>query len=261
MNSTASGDHNDDFSVELDKLAYERPSGDDEFVTEAVISETWDKVFETKPDRTEFTVENLDHFSSYVIDLRACREKNERDKLEDDLCGPDVQIVAQTQSDPNADLIKSFEVEVLPANSSSSIVNVSWSAPEKPNGHILNYVVTEIRNDEPNSKTDMTCISLFNRENLTSQIISGLQPGNYTFQISATTLAGQGNFSAERIVIIKAISHLGIIASPSFLGLLFLIAASCIAVFLYKVWKQSQPPDNLNQSLENFESDDFTSHH
>jgi hypothetical protein len=211
------------------------------------------------PEFNEFVVNALDHFSSYAIKLRACRKKenNSDERVLEDLCSDDSQIIAKTLMNETADFIEHFEVAVLPSDTSEHQVRISWIPPKKPNGRVLHYVVKQKRVDIENGHEDLICISLYNRSNLCSQIIDKVKPGNYSFQIMASSLAGDvANYSNPKFVYLKSISHLGLITSPAFMALLFLIISSVIAVFVYKLYKRNQGPELVS----NFENFDFEDH-
>ena len=214
------------------------------------------EIFETGGN--EFILTALDHFSSYAIAVRACRKKDNKtdEQVIEDLCSDDSQIVAKTLKSDTADFVENFEVIVLPSNTSEHQVKISWIPPKNPNGKVLHYVVIQKKIDEVNEPTEMICISLFNRTNVCSQIIDKVKPGNYSFQIMASTLAGDfGNYSNPKYVYLKAVSHLSLITSGSFMALLFLIVSSVIAVFVYKIYKRNQGPE-LVSNFENFDYDD-----
>lgn len=210
------------------------------------------------PDDKEFIITALSHYSSYSISIRACRKEDNRTDehiMMDNLCSDNTQVVAKTLKNDNADIIQDFEVTILPSNTSEHLVKISWIPPTNPNGKVLNYVVQQKRIDDSKSTTEIICISLLNRENACSQIIDKINPGNYSFQISASTLTGFGNYSAPKYVFIKSVSHLSLITSPAFMALLFLIVASIVAVFVFVVYKRNQQPEVVSR-FENFDYED-----
>lgn len=209
---------------------------------------------------TELLVNDLDHFSSYSFSIRACREgEDSGSDLKDELCGFETQVVAKTSKSHIADLVSHFNVELVHKNDTnkrtSNSVKVSWTPPANPNGPILNYVVRQRKVSDEKSKIELVCISMSKRFNLSSQLITNVGSGNISFEIAAMTLAGRGNFTSSKYVYIPSPSHFGIIASPPFLTLLFLIVAAGIAIGVYKVYKRNQPSDTLRR-FDNFDSQD-----
>lgn len=206
-------------------------------------------------NRTEFSYGNLDHFSTYAVSIRACR-KPDRTDLEDsheDFCSAAVEIIAKTGKNDDADNIEQFDAVALPSNKTQHAARISWTPPNEPNGLVLNYIIIQTNNDDPQTP-ELICISLLGRENVSSQIIDNMKPGNYSFQIAAVTLAGQGNFTNAMFLVIDSPSFFNFFASPSFIMLLLMIAASTIAVVAYNVYKRSSTSDILS-SFDNFDSD------
>lgn len=211
-----------------------------------------------EPDVEVFIINALDHFSSYAIAVRACRKKENKSDAQvlEDLCSDESQVVAKTLKNETADFVENFSVDVLPSNRSEHQVRVSWIPPKNPNGKVLHYVVKVQRIDKPEPE-ELICISLFNRSNVCSQTIDKITPGNYSFQIMASTMAGDfGNFSAKKFVVLQSVSHFSLITSPAFMTLLFLIVSSIIAVFVYKIYKRNQDRPELVRNFENFDYDE-----
>jgi hypothetical protein len=206
------------------------------------------------PEEKEFVITALNHFSSYAVSIRACRKENNStdEHLTDELCSDDTQVVAKTLQSDTADIIPYFEVINLPSNASDHQVKISWTPPANPNGQVLNYVVHQKRVDIAESTTETICISLLNRPNACSQIIDKIMPGNYSFQILASTLAGSRNYSSPKYVLIRSVSHLSLITSPAFLFLLLLIAFSIITVVGFMIYKRNQQPEVASR-FENFD--------
>lgn len=252
----------DEFESELQNFIYvkRRSKRSDEASEEAPPKEDLNLLrLETEEtENNEFNFASLDHLSSYAITVRACRK--ESNNATDGLCGPESQIVAKTLENTTADDINVFEVHLLQSNTSENEVKLLWDPPTNPNGFILNYDVKQVRIDDKTSRPEFICISLVKRSNISSQIIDRLAPGNYSIQISAVTLAGQGNYTSPRYIYIPSASHFSLIASPTLTIVLFVILASVAAALVFAVHKRKQPPENVNR-LENFESEDHPFDH
>lgn len=213
------------------------------------------KVFTVASEVNEFFFEKLDHYSTYVVIIKACRKATNVTDLvtgsDDAFCSQDTQIIARTIANENADKIEYFDVIVVPSNKSTSDVEISWKPPKNPNGVVLNYVVKQKNVDDKNAKDEYICISLMGRENISSQIIDGMKPGNHSFQISAVSLAGLGNFTNSIFVYVPG-STSNFHGFAAFMGLIFLIVVSIIASFVYVIYKRNQKPEVLHQ-FENFD--------
>lgn len=210
-----------------------------------------------EPKATEFVINELRHYSSYSISIRACRKEDNRtdEHTTEGLCSDDIQVIIKTLESSTADIIHDFEVSVLPSNTSENHVKISWVPPKNPNGKILVYEVKLKQVDVENSKEEIICISIMNRENMCSQVIDKIVPGNYSFQIMALTFAGPGNYSHPKYIYIKSVSHLSLVTSPPFMALLFLIFGSIIAVFVFTIYKKNQEPEVVSR-FENFDHED-----
>ena len=216
------------------------------------------KIDVIKTDKNDFTFSNLDHFSTYEITVKACRELiGDEDVFQ--ACGPEVQKVARTLESDSADDIDKFDVMLMPSNTSTHDIKLIWEQPANPNGFILNYDVKQIKIDDKSLQTELICISLMQRSNVTYQIIGGLKPGNYSIQMAAVTLAGQGNYTSPKFLYVPPISHFSIIFSPALLVLIFLILLSFGAALVYTIYKRNHPENNINR-LVNFHSEDAFDH-
>lgn len=217
--------------------------------------ETTNDVIEIAEGSGEYLLKQLDHFTTYEISLTACRKKIESDKTSDNNCGPEKRIFVKTLKNDTADDIENFNVTVLPRSTKHYSVELNWSAPANPNGHVLNYLVRQAKLSEP-SKYEIACIPVLDRENFYYRVINLPAPGNYSFQVSVTSFAGLANFSSPIYVSIKSPSHVSLVASPPFLTLVFLTLASVVAVFIFTVYKRSQPTEIESRNLNDFGFDD-----
>lgn len=216
-------------------------------------SVTSNDVIEIAEDHGEYLMKQQDHFTSYEISITACRKKAEGDKTSDSNCGPEKRILAKTLKNETADDIENFNVTVLPKSTKHYSVELNWSAPGNPNGHVLNYLVRQAKltPNEP-SKYEIACIPVLDRENIYSHVIKLPSPGNYSFQVSVTSFAGLGNFSSPIYVSIKPPSKVSLVASPPFLTLVLMTLTSVIAVFIFTVYKRNQPTEIESRNLDDF---------
>lgn len=226
-------------------------------------SETANDVIEIAEDNGEYLIKQLDHFTTYEISITACRKKVEGDVTTENNCGPEKRIFAKTLRNETADDIENFNVRVLPRSPKHYSVELNWSAPENPNGHVLNYLVRQTKLSEQSraklgepSKYEIACIPVLDRENIHSHVINLPSPGNYSFQVSVTSFAGLGNFSSPIYVSIKSPSEVSLVASPPFLTLVFMTLASVVAVFIFTVYKRNQPTEIESRNLDDLRFDD-----
>ena len=155
---------------------------------------------------TMFVLRNVKHYSSYSISVKACRDRIST-KKDDDPCGNEAIIHQRTSKMDNADDILVFNVFVENLNQTLGSVRLTWSEPVKPNSLIVTYTIKYQRVDIEHAKFLYICLTQRQFQNLSSSyILSQLDTGNYSVQIMATSLAGDGNYTPPKYFSID-ISH------------------------------------------------------
>jgi insulin receptor len=174
----------------------------------------------TDPAQTSFELHNLTHYTNYQIFLRACREKLDdsttdviennkltdeiaRQKSIDDECGPETQITQITLKKPENDLIPEFEAQAIPSNNSLGSIKIRWSPPPRPNGMILSYTIQYKKNDIDHTKYEPVCVTQKRYANQSYYILNKLTNGNYSISVAALSMAGMGNYTIAKNVVIS----------------------------------------------------------
>lgn len=121
----------------------------------------------------------------------------------DEQCGPETQITQITLKKEENDAIPWFDVAPIPSNNSLGSVKISWQEPLKPNGLILSYTIRYKKNDIEHTKYEPICITQKKYANQSFYILDKLTNGNYSIQIAATSMAGMGNFTSARTILIN----------------------------------------------------------
>ncbi|CRL08130.1 CLUMA_CG020870, isoform A [Clunio marinus] len=152
--------------------------------------------------QTTFELSDLRHYSNYQFFLKACREKDSDDRS-DENCGPEAQISAITLKEEKNDVIPRFDVVAVPGNGSLGQIKATWEPPPNPNGLLLSYTIRYKKNDLEHTKWESSCISHKIYMNQSFHILKSLTNGNYSIQIAATSMAGMGNFTQVKYVIIN----------------------------------------------------------
>lgn len=151
---------------------------------------------------TTFLIPELKHFTSYQISVRACREKVDEDETDKvPYCSKEVIIHQMTKKIDYADNITVFSAKRSTNNASSGDALITWERPEAPNGVILTYTIRYQRVDIENAKFDVVCLPHKLFENFTNSlhyILSNLHTGNYSVQLQATSLAGDGKWTEKK---------------------------------------------------------------
>ena len=91
---------------------------------------------------------NLKHFGKYIIKVRACRNWEENQPVES--CSMEVVKFVRTVKREKADDIdsKSFRIEKISNNDSTTGIKAMWDEPPNPNGVILAYQIEYNRVDQ-----------------------------------------------------------------------------------------------------------------
>ncbi|BFZ05313.1 hypothetical protein BsWGS_08351 [Bradybaena similaris] len=190
---------------------------------------------------TAVTLSNLEHFSSYNIEVLACHETDPVTGTK--LCSLSALITGQTAADPLANNINSSLVVIEEDVNKSGGVLIRWEPPPRPNGLILKYYVMYKKVDADRSSIPVTvCLSAKQFQNNShGHLLLGLEPGNYSFQISAHSLAGNGTYTPE--VFFSVVSQPGRVENnvSLIIGITAGLVLAILVVFgviIYHIYKQ-----------------------
>lgn len=184
--------------------------------------------------QTSFELVQLRHYTNYQIFLRACREKSDSppkvNTVDELQCGPETQISTLTLKREENDLITVFEALNVPSNGTGlGSIKVVWKAPENPNGLLLSYTIRYKKNDIEHTKWELSCITHKLYLNQSYHILKYLSNGNYSIQIAATSMAGMGNYSSLRYVVINENSGSSLSTVFTILVIVFLVLIAILA--------------------------------
>lgn len=194
---------------------------------------------------TTFELTQLRHYSTYTISLKACREKMDeadvKSDMVDEACGPDYSVSIITLKKDENDLIPMFDAVNVHSNISNlGSIKVTWSAPKNPNGLILFYTIRHRRNDIEHTKWEAICIThKTTSANNSFHILESLNNGNYTIQIAATSMAGPGNFTEPKYVLIRENNNYNIWYIITTLILVFCILTVILIYFVKRYYLTS----------------------
>lgn len=103
----------------------------------------------------------------------------------------------------SADNVSNFNA--VKENSTTS-TRVTWTEPVSPNGQVLLYTIRYQRLDGDNVNAETIClpVSLF-LNSTTYYTLQNLHTGNYSVELRATSLAGNGAWTAKKYFYIVSI--------------------------------------------------------
>ncbi|XP_076640887.1 insulin-like receptor-like isoform X1 [Halictus rubicundus] len=151
-----------------------------------------------------FVMDRLRHFAVYNVEVQACRAQEMNDTYKK--CSTKSMRTFRTMPKENADNIPpdSIKISMSSENNSLTMVTLQWEEPPEPNGLIVTYQIEYKRVDIENYQPMPICIT---RQNFTkerkSYVLRGLQPGNYSVKVQATSLAGVGEPTDVKYFFIK----------------------------------------------------------
>ncbi|XP_026277829.2 insulin-like receptor isoform X2 [Frankliniella occidentalis] len=188
---------------------------------------------------TTFVLKRLHHFARYSIKVIACREldpSEEPGKTQN--CSPAAIIQHRTLPEPTRDTIPDV---VLKENNGTRFFE--WRPPLDPNGMIVKY---DIQIQPENVETGAHRLHCLSRGN-TSFTLPNLPPGNYSFQVRATSINGPGNYTKKQFFFVEEPSTTS--TQTVFyvvLGVLcFCLVGGVVVYYARKIWCPSQVPRKL----------------
>uniref|UniRef100_A0A3B3W0Y7 Tyrosine-protein kinase receptor n=1 Tax=Poecilia latipinna TaxID=48699 RepID=A0A3B3W0Y7_9TELE len=158
--------------------------------------------------RESTVISNLQHFTSYKIEIIACNHPTEPNR-----CSMATYVSARTMPELKADDIPGPVTHEI-VNEEPPHVLVKWHEPPSPNGLIILYEVfyRKVGDTEPHS----ICVSRLSYEKFGGTKLTLLQPGNYSVVVRATSLAGNGSFTETTYFFMQTEGPLGdLITSPN----------------------------------------------
>ncbi|XP_059620313.1 insulin-like receptor isoform X2 [Phlebotomus argentipes] len=153
---------------------------------------------------TKYVIKQLKHYTQYIISVMACREIENAytdSEKETPNCSTKAIVHQRTGKIGGADDVTNVAID----KSNNNTLFISWKPPRNPNSLVLTYTVRIQKVDDVNSmrKAVEHCIQKedFDKSNGTFKLTM-LEPGNYSIQVMATSLAGDGNATEPHYVTI-----------------------------------------------------------
>ncbi|XP_037401197.1 insulin receptor b [Pygocentrus nattereri] len=145
------------------------------------------KLVMTVSSKESIVISNLQHFTSYQIEIQACNHLTDLA-----YCSMATYVSARTMPEAKADnILGPVTHEILPEE--PEFVYIRWQEPKAPNGMIILYEVNYHRVSD--NEEFHHCVSRISYEKTKGCKLRVGHPGNYSVRIRATSLAGNGSWT------------------------------------------------------------------
>ncbi|XP_024086172.1 insulin receptor-like isoform X2 [Cimex lectularius] len=172
----------------------------------------------------------LRHFSTYTIEVKACRERVEGELQRSANCSISAFITLKTLSDSKADeIVGGLRVQV---ENRTAILN--W-VPPKSNGMTVSYQIELTRTDRDEMKPMPECIPVQDAKN-GAFMLEDLEFGEYKIRLRSQSLAGPGKFTAPVYFTISGqfAKDMMAVAVLTVVILLVILVSVTLAVWYYR---------------------------
>ncbi|KAM8888379.1 insulin receptor b [Synchiropus picturatus] len=193
-----------------------------------------DSKVERKVYKESTVISNLQHFTSYKIEIIACNHPTDLKR-----CSMATYVSARTMPEEKADDIPGPVTHEL-VNGESGSVLIKWNEPRSPNGLIILYEVyfKKVGDSEEHS----TCVSRLAYPRFNGTKLPLVHPGNYSVWVRAVSLAGNGSYTEVTYFFMpnKDAGIIGVVIGPIICFILLLFVGGGVFVVLKK--KQTEGP-------------------
>ncbi|GFO40985.1 tyrosine-protein kinase receptor [Plakobranchus ocellatus] len=146
---------------------------------------------------TELVLNNLEHFREYSIMVKACHERNPVTGKK--LCSARAITQGRTEALSTFDAINMSSIKEAHVVNKSSDYKIKWDLPANPNGLTVMFKLFYKQANQDNLVPREVCVSMQEYyKNERGYLISGLVPGNWTYQIRPVSLGGDGILTDKR---------------------------------------------------------------
>lgn len=213
-----------------------------------------------------YIISNLGHFQDYRIEVIACQERDPRDPAKMKLCSIRAISLGRTLPDKNADNIDPKTIKIYKMSNKTGEVIVYWEEPKEPNGLILSYDIqySKVMKDV---KPNTLCVPHLKYKKIGGYKLQKLDPGNYSVQIRAISLAFTTNYTEPRYFVVSAPTTTAhwppeTIIAVTVSGVLLLILIVVIGVWFIARSRFKKIPDrpdftSINPDYEHYNPDEW----
>ncbi|XP_046545337.1 putative molluscan insulin-related peptide(s) receptor [Haliotis rubra] len=199
---------------------------------------------------TEIVIPNLGHFQEYNIQVLACQETDPATGIK--YCSSRAIATARTLPSTTSDNVNASTVKIVKSTNKTQDILVTWKSPENPNGVIITFQIEYKKISTADVEPTRICFTHKEYRKLGGYKFQRLNPGNYSFRIKATSLAGNGSFTQPFFFVVPELdvrtTNEAVIAA-AVIGVLLVIIITIIIVWFVAKSKFAKDPDVTTISM------------
>ncbi|XP_041368267.1 putative molluscan insulin-related peptide(s) receptor [Gigantopelta aegis] len=198
----------------------------------------------------ELIIPGLGHFQEYNIEVLACQETNP--KSGEKFCSSRAIATARTRPSKAADNINASTVKISEVSNHTGQIMIKWESPKNPNGLIVTFEIEYWKTNLVDHNPLRLCFPHKKYRSLSGYKLVKLEPGNYTFKIRATSLAGNGSWTSEFTFFIESPS-VSQMMSKTVIAIIVISVLVVIIITIIVVWfvaksKFAKDPNDMTTS-------------
>ncbi|KAH9503303.1 hypothetical protein Btru_068698 [Bulinus truncatus] len=209
---------------------------------------------------TEAVLPNLEHFSEYSIEVMACHDTNTNLSNGLKYCSIRAITLETTKPDWHMDLINESSIVVEVEKNFTNRVYIKWDSPPKPNGLILNYLISYKKANQDNVVPQPLCVNRTEYLKNHGHRFKVIDYGNYSFKLSAISLAGNDLYTQEKFFFVpkppESESSSTLMIVVAVIGITLIVCIVVVAAFTYYRYKIPTGPTVISRNM-NYVSSDY----
>ncbi|KAH8337342.1 hypothetical protein KR059_007519, partial [Drosophila kikkawai] len=199
-------------------------------------------------NQTNFTFENLHHFTRYTIFISVCREVIENDM--EQACSNNSTNYKVTKKREDVDKARNLTLTLEIGNNTRAAVRAFWLPPLDPNGEILTYTL-EYQLDKSDT-VETKCIPVANYSATEGYLLKGVSDGLYRMRVRANSMAGFGVYTEPETIIVTPMKSY-YITMAVILCIVIVLAFAFLLGYIRYLQKKRRPNDlHMNTEVNPF---------
>ncbi|KAH8374916.1 hypothetical protein KR200_008584, partial [Drosophila serrata] len=196
-------------------------------------------------NQTNFTFENLHHFTRYTIYISVCREMIANDKEQS--CSNNSTNYKVTKKREDVDLARNLTLTLEIGNNTRAAVRAFWLPPLDPNGEIVTYTL-EYQLQKPDTVVETKCIPVANYSVTDGYTLKGVSEGLYRIRVRANSLAGYGVYTDYISIIVPP--PLSFYTAIAVVSVIVTVLAFAFLVGYIRYLHKKRGPNDLHMNTE-----------